>query len=253
LINSLQQISIPLNAYANQEVRFAFRAVDGTRRDDTSEVYITNFEINSTLSIDAGPTQVFFDPAITSSVFVEDSLYKVVIRINNFATQPCSNISAGVRFANGLVLSRVFQGTINSGQSDTLFMGYFQPANPANNQIARVYSTLSGDQGIENDTLLFNYSVLPITSNENFIPTTRVMIFPNPADSRLFIRSSSLPENARLVLIDNMGRTIFDELLRKTESNQIELTLPNIPAGIYQIFLRNQSGEIFFSQKQAFR
>jgi hypothetical protein len=50
-----------------------------------------------------------------------------------------------------------------------------------------------------------------------------------------------------------MGRTIFDELLRKTESNQIELTLPNIPAGIYQIFLRNQSGEIFFSQKQAFR
>lgn len=253
LINSLQQISIPLNAYANQEVRFAFRAVDGTRRDDTSEVYITNFEINSTLTVDAGPTQVFFEPGLATNVFVQDSLYKVFVRINNFATQPCTGVSAGVRFASGQVLSRVFQGALNSGQSDTLFMGYFQSSQLGENFLAKVYTAISGDQAIGNDTLLFNYKVLPITNMGEKLSGQALRVFPNPANSKLFIQSSTLPERFSMVIIDQMGRTLLDSQPKTKVEDHYEMDLKGLPAGFYQVFIRSEKCEILYSQNQVIK
>lgn len=239
LSNALQQFSIPLNAYNNQEVRFAFRAVDGTRIDDTSDVYISGFEINSTLSFDAGPTQIIFNPAIATNSFLVDSSYKVIARVNNFGVQSCTGFNVGARFANGQVFSRPYTETLQPGQSDTLYLGVFQPNALATNQSAKLYTSLSGDQAADNDTLYFAYIVSDPLSVSDLYGKSRLVIYPNPSGGE-FSFSGLEDASADVVVSDAMGRLIFQGSVDGAGNQTVRL--PEIPAGLYAVKVRERYG-----------
>ncbi len=166
ITNNMQEYSVSLAAYANQEIRIGFRARDGIRQDFTSEVHINNIEISSTLTQDGGPLEFTCNPPVTGNIFLQDSSYSVFVKVSNFGTQPISNVPVGVKFGNGTTLSTTFTNSIAPGQSFTGLVGTFTPSTLALNAKAKVYTGLAGDQAIANDTLLLTYTVISNQTND---------------------------------------------------------------------------------------
>jgi hypothetical protein len=160
ITNNMQEYSISLAAYANQEIRIGFRARDGVRQDFKSDIHINNIEISSTLTQDGGPLEFTCNPPVSGNVFLQDSTYGVFVKVSNFGTQPISNIPVTVKFANGPQLEATFTNSIAPGQSFNGFVGNFTPTALTQNSGLKIYTGLSGDQALANDTLFRNYTVI---------------------------------------------------------------------------------------------
>lgn len=160
ITNNMQEYSVSLSEYANQEIRIGFRARDGVRQDFVSDVHINNIEISSTLSQDGGPLEFTCNPPVSGNIFLQDSSYSVLVKVSNFGTQPISNIPVSVQFGTGTVLQATFTNSIAPGQSFTGQVGTFTPSVLTLNSKVKVYTSLPGDQAIANDTLFRNYSVI---------------------------------------------------------------------------------------------
>lgn len=206
--NTMQEYSISLAAYTNQEVRFGFRARDGVRKDDSSDVYINDIEISSTLTQDAGPFQVSFNPAIAANTFLKDSTYQVSVRVNNFGTQPISSVPVAMQFANGTLLSQTIAGPVLPGQGSVIVLGNFTPASLGVNLRARIYTSLAGDQANGNDTLNFSYNVTqPVAQTRDAGPLEVTFIPPRPAAG--FIRDSTYQV---YVKVSNFGSLLLNNI-----------------------------------------
>lgn len=160
ITNNMQEYSVSLEAYANQEIRIGFRARDGVRQDFVSDIHINNVEISSTLTQDGGPLEFTCNPPVSGNVFLQDSTYNVFVKVSNFGTQPISNIPVAVKFSNGPLLETTFTNSIAPGQSFTGPVGSFTPSALTLNSRIRVYTSLGGDQAVANDTLFLNYTVI---------------------------------------------------------------------------------------------
>jgi hypothetical protein len=228
LNNTMQEYSINLSAFTNQEVRFGFRARDGVRKDDSSDVYINDIEISSTLTQDAGPFQISFSPAIVSNTFLKDSTYQVSVRINNFGTQPISSVPVAMRFANGSLLSQTISGPIAPGQGATVVLGNFIPTALGVNLQAWLYTALPSDQATTNDTLNFTYNVTqPVAQTRDagplevtFIPARPLAGFSLDSTYQVYVKVSnfgsqllnSIPISANFPVNPLLNQTISTPL-----------------------------------------
>lgn len=233
LTNSMQQVSVSLNAFANQEVRIAFRAGDGTRKDDSSDVYINKIEINSTLTQDAGPIQILFDPTLSTNVFLQDTTYAVSVRVNNFGTEPVANVGVGVRFAGGFTLTQTIAGPIASGQAETVALGNFTPTQLGTNLVAKAYSSITGDQAISNDTLFLTYIVATPTATDPLDKAGKISVYPNPASNFVWINGLTPGQSYTFQLFDVLGKEMVNQAISGTSSEK--LNLPVLPKGVYRI------------------
>ncbi len=70
-----------------------------------------------------------------------------------------------------------------------------------------------------------------------------ISLFPNPAKQNIFVKSSfDLKENYELVIINNLGATVFREQLSGSEINSGKLIdINKLPNGIYQLIIQGNS------------
>jgi len=76
------------------------------------------------------------------------------------------------------------------------------------------------------DTVWRNLSV-PALANAD----ARIKIYPNPVQERLFIQTSSIPDNSEAELMDISGRRLYRLKLKANTKEQIEVG--NLEPGLY--------------------
>lgn len=78
------------------------------------------------------------------------------------------------------------------------------------------------------------------TSNMSYITKKGLKLYPNPAHELLNIESRE--EMLHINVMDMMGKTVFE--IKSIHSNQVQLNLNDIPAGVYLIQINGSGGEI---------
>ena len=99
----------------------------------------------------------------------------------------------------------------------------------------------------DSDTIVIHVIIpnsLPILFN-----SFELEIFPNPISDFLFIKSNAnIASEFFVILIDNMGRTVFERRIAELKSNEeITLNLTNLNNGLY--ILRIYNNEIVLNHK----
>jgi hypothetical protein len=242
LTNSMQQYSISLANFANKEVRFGFRARDGSRTQFTSDLYINGIEIASTLTQDCGPVEISFSPSLTLGSFYKDSVYAIQVRLNNFGSLPISNIPVSVKFSDGQILSNNFSTPIASGQTQIVSMGNFTAGAVGNNLIGKIYSGLIGDQAIINDTLNFSYSIAIKTGSKPAFKAPAFKLFPNPTHGITTLDGLQIGNKYTFVVYNFLGKQVYSKEI-DSESNSFDFNFIGLSKGIYQINVSSSGQE----------
>lgn len=235
LTNSMQQYSIPLDAYNNQEVRFAFRARDGIRADFPSDVYINEIAITSSLLRDVGPIEVLFTPVVEQNTFLLDTLYNVSVRVSNFGANPQSNFPLTIRFASGTQLTTNVSQTIAPSQQLLIPMGNYTPFIPGNDLRMRIFTALANDQNRANDTLIFVYNVASEVSNKLKVSNAALKFYPNPAHRVLNISGLKEGQNYAIEIKDLLGRVVAKQTVLADAYGEISTPVNTLPSGQYLI------------------
>lgn len=76
---------------------------------------------------------------------------------------------------------------------------------------------------------------------DNYLQSSFILS-PNPATNELRIYSNSLLANSVVSIFNVLGETLLDEKIEK--SNNISMNIKNLPAGIYFLQLRTESGTV---------
>ena len=93
---------------------------------------------------------------------------------------------------------------------------------------------------VAGDTVLINVSPAALSSEQEPQANLRMQVQPNPAKDRLWISQESPIET--LILWDALGRPVQRW---HPNSNQTEVPLPKLPAGLYLLESRSQQGRSF--------
>lgn len=95
----------------------------------------------------------------------------------------------------------------------------------------KIYNIVAGDGSVK-DYLVIAHLVTGISESE----TDDILVYPNPASDRLIIRNA---ENTRLKFCSATGKLISES---KVGSSSSELSLTDVPEGIYFLKFEKQSG-----------
>jgi hypothetical protein len=252
LTNNMQPYSVSLAAYNNQEIRIGFRARDGVRIDFVSDLYLNQIEIVSSIQVDAAPFLVNFTPSVSTAgstiQFIQDTTYLVSATINNFGGEPISNIPVAARFSSeNLLLDSIIPGPVNPGQSVEVVLGSFTASNIGQQYRAKIYTSLPGDNAVGNDTLSFNYLVVPVSSNDPRDSRKRApLVYPNPVSGLLNILTPDRSPLALIRISDLAGRVVFAQKPGDSGDGRYSVPLSSLPSGIYNLEIVSESG-IFHS------
>lgn len=75
---------------------------------------------------------------------------------------------------------------------------------------------------------------LDSTTSQEEINQKDLFIYPNPSNGELNVTFSNQNQNARIIILDELGRKVYEKF---TESNKQELDLGLLPSGLYTIYL----------------
>ena len=230
LVGTFTPTALALNAKAK-----IYTSMGGDQAIANDTLLLT-YTVISNLTADVGPFALSFSPAAAAgNVLYKDSTYQVFVKVNNYGNQPVSNVPVKVRFADNTLLSVNPSNTVAPGQSYTFSLGAYTPATIQSGLVAKVYTTLNGDQTLGNDTLFSNYGVVQAPVSVNQLKNTEVLMLPNPAQNSVKIVSSE----ARILAInltDLAGKKLSAPMLFKGQ-NQIQMDLSGLSSGIYQVHL----------------
>ncbi len=87
-----------------------------------------------------------------------------------------------------------------------------------------------------------NYSVGAnsiFTGRSNILSNGQLLLYPNPANTSVFIMLPELAEKSILSLVDLSGRIIFEKVIGKDQNGILKLELNSLAAGPYVLILRN--------------
>jgi hypothetical protein len=224
---SMQLYSISLAAYANKEIRIAFRARDGVRTDFTSDLHLGSVEISSTLAQDVGAISILFPPTIME----QNGTYEVGVRVSNFGTAELGNFPVTLNLSGGYTDTRNVP-LLTPGQTLSISFNPFTPVT-GGSFIARAFTGASVDQNIGNDTVYQTYAVVGLRDR---LRVPELIHYPNPASSELNLLFAEEPAaDLIFTLVGFDGRQIPITTGIQKDGKRVTLQLPELPAGLYVI------------------
>lgn len=236
LTNAMQIYSIPLAQFANQEIRVAFRAKDGTRINFVSDLYLDDIEISSSLAQDIGAISIVFPP----SIMEKDSTYNVSVRVSNYGSAPVSSFPvtlALIGYNNTQIVP-----SLNSGQTITVPFAPFTPSS-GGNFVGYAYTNLSSDQNFGNDTIYQTYSVVGPVNVKDLLVGKGFVVYPNPTSNLLFVQfPNEESSNLEVNLFGMDGRRFQLENVEKVGLDTFKLFLPKLAPGLYWLNVKTNSG-----------
>lgn len=106
--------------------------------------------------------------------------------------------------------------------------------------------TVSGTAYPQGNSVLYvdNLNFDNLITGINNISSTGITIYPNPATDQLFIETGDDSEYLQLALIDQLGKTALNTVIKNEEKIDISF----LPSGIYSVLLKNNQ-QILISKK----
>ncbi len=77
-----------------------------------------------------------------------------------------------------------------------------------------------------------------VSAHEQPSLIAQTIIYPNPADNQLFVRSAQVWQQA--TIFDILGRQWLQTSLTPTSENQFDINIRQLPAGLYILRLHNE-------------
>lgn len=245
LNSGLKAYTVNLQAYANQEVRIAIRATDGTRSDFTSDFYLDDIQITKAPWYDLSPVALL-SPLQTDWIVGQE--YPVNVRVKNLGVRPSAPflVTAALGTNN---ISTNFPTSLQPGDSADVFVGNMIPVNTISTKLL-VYSKLVLDQNINNDTLRRALVITSVVSDK-ISGDFDLNVYPNPGTGLLYIDSHEMGEylnGAEAEVIDMSGKKVGQYSLNNSvgsgaaskASHYLDVT--DLKSGVYMLRI---SGERF--------
>ena len=216
-------------------------AADQALANDT---LFRNYTVISNQTTDVGPFALSFAPSPgANNSLCKDSTYQVFVKVNNYGNQPVSSVPVFVRFADNTLLSVNPTTVVAPGQSFTFSLGsYTVPSLLQSGLQARVYTGLTGDQTLSNDSLQSAYSIIQCINSVQEQLETSVMMLPNPASSTVTVRSSGIMLD-KAWICDLAGRKL-DIPFSRDDSGSFRFDLRPLSSGLYQMMVQNSFGAV---------
>ncbi|MDP1800038.1 MAG: choice-of-anchor J domain-containing protein, partial [Bacteroidota bacterium] len=169
LTTSFTNFSVPLGAYAGQNIIVAFLAQDGPVDDIESYYFqLDNINLYNTSATDAG-VSAFVAPGIGCYTSSEP----LVVQVNNFGTAPISNFPVSVWVSGAIVqtLTATYTGTLAVAASANFTVGSVNMTT-AGQYNFKGFTSLVGDLNAFNDTALIVRNVTATSTLPQFVDFT---------------------------------------------------------------------------------
>lgn len=101
---------------------------------------------------------------------------------------------------------------------------------------------LQAGNGTCSDMDTVTMHVFGISDMENHFVESNLKIYPNPTDDQLFLDyDGNIPDGLNLILVDIMGKVIYDIRLIEAKNS---ISLGDLPDGVYFVKVKTPSGEV---------
>lgn len=219
------------------------------QNDSLSFVYSVTQPVSTTL--DVGAFGLSFTPALVQgNTFIQNITYQVRVTVNNFGSQLATNVPVSVQFPGFPLLSATLPIPLQLGAIQEISVGSITPTVVTPILIAKAFTTLGGDQNVQNDTLIRQFSV--ITAFGENVQAPELKLYPNPAGDEISLSGFAGRPDCRISIRDMAGRELSGLDAIPDASGILSLPLKEIPPGIYSIHIqtRNSAPQIMrFARK----
>ena len=234
LTAGLQQYQVDLSAYENQEVRFAFQALDGTRADKISEFILDDISVISLTNVaDVGLVQ-FVSP---TEQLISGQPSPIKIRLQNFGNATLPGLSL-LKVKIGLnSFAAYVPNPLAPGTFIDLSIGDYTPTGEGVISACAYIKLLPGGDGqTSNDTICQQITITGVHDN---LVASKLKIYPNPASSELWVKADKgIDQDFEFRIVNFLGQTFSPDVVFEDES-LMRISLSSIPAGIYNLILKS--------------
>ena len=222
-----QVYTVDLSAYAGQNIKVAFQAVDG----DGGGLWYIFFVDNISVDLGNGKYLTFDSDDLQH---ISYSAHEVNKTLGNTALAKSEKYNSNIRNAKVFQSFNVFLdgSRVATGVTDSSYV--FEDLTPGQHSagVCGVYTTENSDTAYIDFTVEDNTS---LTTNNN-----QIIVYPNPVNDVVSIKTDG---NYNLRIIDIDGRTVLATVLH---DNTNKVNMAKLPEGIYFLQLHNNKANYNF-------
>lgn len=161
--------------------------------------------------------------------------YHQPVRMMNGSTITSSNLPTVLTLKenNSTGANIGFTATIN--EDKTIITVTPDPVLNNNQQYYFRIDTLENNDGIHTFAQTSTFSTELITSSTNDLKVNTIIIYPNPASDKIYIKSNNISKISRIEILNIIGKTVHQMDNPVSVLNEISLKVADLPAGIYLI------------------
>lgn len=232
LTAALTSYTVDLANYANQEVKIAFKATDGTIATTSCDVHLDDILVRNNLALDGGAAQLISPPA----QMTPSTTYPVVVRVSNYGNSSFSNYNITAMIGNTSYPGFIF-ATVQANSFTELTLGSYTSPATVGVISGYAYTEVSGDQDIHNDTTYATFAVTPVGVKDK--TTTSVAIYPNPNKGSFKVDLANVEGKEAIVrLYSTTGQKVYEGSFHGLNTLQaVEVQTENLPTGMYLLNL----------------